>query len=99
MYRPCALPAANCHALTYVRHRPALIPFICAGDPGLDVTAKALRALDDVRAPSLWLGHSADTVLEETALTSLTRLARLHRRAPISSSWACRTRTHWLMAP
>jgi hypothetical protein len=30
--------------------RPALIPFICAGDPNLATTAKALRALDDVRA-------------------------------------------------
>ena len=30
-----------------------MIPFICAGDPSLDVTVKALRALDDVRAPLL----------------------------------------------
>ena len=29
--------------------RVALIPFLCAGDPNLDVTAKALRILDEVR--------------------------------------------------
>jgi tryptophan synthase alpha chain len=34
-----------------VGRRPALIPFICAGDPDLETTAKALRALDEARAP------------------------------------------------
>lgn len=32
--------------------RPALIPFICAGDPDLATTARALRALDEVGAAS-----------------------------------------------
>ena len=40
----------NVERLLTLLPRPALIPFICAGDPDLGTTAKALRALDEVRA-------------------------------------------------
>ncbi len=40
-------------------HRPALIPFICAGDPDLGTTAKALRALDEARGHCSLCVHAA----------------------------------------
>lgn len=38
------------------RNQVALIPFVCAGDPNLDTTAKALRILDEVGVDIIELG-------------------------------------------
>ena len=51
--RPAVPSCVRCHVLKSCAHsaprRPALIPFICAGDPNLATTALALRALDEAR--------------------------------------------------
>ena len=46
---PCAPARADASPAHGPPGRPALIPFICAGDPNLATTAAALRALDEAR--------------------------------------------------
>ena len=47
---------SNCFETLRKSHQCALIPFITAGDPDLETTAKALQILDDNGADAIELG-------------------------------------------
>src|ERR687885_1741015 len=47
---------SNCFEMLRKSHQCALIPFITAGDPDLETTAKALQILDDNGADAIELG-------------------------------------------
>ena len=47
---------SNCFETLRKSHQCALIPFITAGDPDLETTAKALQVLDDNGADAIELG-------------------------------------------
>ena len=53
---PAAISARIDHARASAHRRTAFIPFLCAGDPDLDTTAKALIKLDEIGADVIELG-------------------------------------------
>jgi tryptophan synthase alpha chain len=54
--RASALGVSDTFAEVLKNNKRAFIPFICAGDPNLDATKKALKILDDAGADIIELG-------------------------------------------
>jgi hypothetical protein len=65
----------------------AFIPFICAGDPNLDATEKALRILDDAGADIIELGVPYSDPLADGPVIQVR--ACLHNTNSLVLCWMC----------
>ena len=63
------------------RNQCAFVPFICAGDPNLDATEKALTILDDAGADVIELGVPYSDPLADGPTIQVRRSASRERRA------------------